>query len=189
MRTEHALISAAKKGDTNAFGELVKRYEKYVYTLAFRMMKTNEEAEEVAQDAFVKAFQSLHQFREDGKFVSWLYTIVYRESLNRLRRHNNVMVTIDEHSGLEIWPTDAKSGLEQLTATERITIVRSAINTLRPTEAAVLTLYYLEEYSLREVCQVTGLTSSNAKVVLHRGRQNLLAAIKSMNSKPISDWL
>jgi RNA polymerase sigma-70 factor (ECF subfamily) len=189
LDSEQKLILASKEGNAQAFGALVKRYEKYVFTLAIRMLKTREDAEEVAQDTFIKAFRSINQYREDGKFVSWLYTIAYRESLNKLRSVRLDVAGIDNDDFTESWESEEKTGLEVLTAKERIAIVRTALDALRPAEAAVLTLFYLDEQCLREICMITGMTESNVKVLLFRGRRNLRSVIQSMNPKPAKDWL
>ncbi len=83
--TDQYLIDKVLNGDTNAFGELVDRYQNFVFTIAIRILKVTEEAEEVAQDSFIKAFDSLSSFRGESKFSTWLYRIVYHKSLDRIK--------------------------------------------------------------------------------------------------------
>lgn len=115
----------------------MERYENYAFNLAFRMMKNREEAEEVAQDAFIKVYRSLDQFRGDSKFVSWLYTIVYREALNRLRKNDPVTVDLDDTPASGQWTSSEDNGLSMLTKDERSAMIRKALDQLKPAEAAV----------------------------------------------------
>jgi len=189
VESERALIEATRKGDNRAFRSLVERYEVYVFNLAFRMMKNREEAEEVAQDAFIKVYRSLDQFRGDSKFVSWLYTIVYREAITRLRKKAPHTLELDETPVTEEWHSTEESGLDKLNRDERSAMIREALDQLRPAEAAVLTLFYLEEQSLRETSEITGMTEANVKVLLFRGRKNLLDAMRSSHQKALNEWL
>ena len=85
--TDQYLIDKTLNGDTRAFGELVERYQAFVFTIALRIVKVREEAEEVAQDAFIKAFQSITSYRGESKFSSWLYSIAYRKALDAIRKN------------------------------------------------------------------------------------------------------
>lgn len=189
VESERSLIEATRKGDTRAFKILVERYESYAFNLAFRMVKNREEAEEVAQDAFIKVYRSLDQFRGDSKFASWLYTIVYREALNRLRKNNMATVDLEDAPVGEHWTSQEDNGLELLKKEERSAMIRRALDQLRPAEAAVLTLFYLEEMSLRETAEITDMTESNVKVLLFRGRKNLLDVMRSIHQKELNELL
>ena len=186
---DQALIAATLKGDQKAFKTLVERYERYAFNLAFRIMKVREEAEEVAQDAFVKAYRSLDKFRGDSKFVSWLYTIIYREAIDRLRRKDPMRVELEAEPAAEHWESPEDTGLDLLQQEERSALIRRALDSLRPAEAAVLTLFYLDEQSLRETADITGMTESNVKVVLFRGRKNLLEAIQQIRKTELNELL
>ena len=83
---DHILIEKVLAGDSNAFSGLIDRYKDMVYTLAIRIVKNNEDAEEVAQDSFIKAFEKLDSFKGSSKFSTWLYTIVYRTALTKVRK-------------------------------------------------------------------------------------------------------
>lgn len=189
MDADLVLIEAIKKGNTQAFRKLVQRHQDFAYTLAYRTLKDRHEAEEAAQDAFVKVYRSISSYEGSGKFTTWLYTIVYRECLNRLRKNKTYVEDIDEVREGSAHHSNEDTGLEAMEKDERKATIQAALNQLNPKESAALTLFYLEEQSLKEVSTVTGMTVSNIKVVLHRGRKNLLKVLSSMSSEPIKSWI
>jgi RNA polymerase sigma factor (sigma-70 family) len=166
------LIRQALAGRQSAFAMLVKRYESYVFTLAMRFMKNREDAHEVAQDSFLRAFRYLADFRGECKFSSWLYRIVYTTSLNRLRRQSPDIVSLDDAEPQLRYQTapDASSSMEQH---DRNTALQEAIRQLSADDSTIITLFYMYEQSLEEICQVMDLTMTNAKTKLCRARQRL----------------
>ena len=184
--TDQYLIDKTLEGDTAAFGELVDRYQNFVYTIAIRILKVCEEAEEVAQDSFIKAYDSLGTFRGDSKFSTWLYRIVYHKSLDRLKmnkRHSayeiNEEITDDSLDHIE-------NGLEYLLSNERTALIRKCIAELPEDEAAIITFYYFEEQSVREIAEVTGLTEDNIKIKLYRSRKKLFSLLENYIEPVIS---
>ena len=189
MANDHEIVRNVLKGDIRSFAILVQRYEDYAFNLAYRVVKNREEAEEVAQDAFVKAYHSLRRFQGTGKFSTWLYTIVYREAINRVRKIKRPTVDVDEvisHNGLT---ADIDSGIELLGKKERKALIKKALDIMKPMEAAVLTLFYLEEQSIREASEITGMTEANVKVCLHRGRKNLRKEIRTLTNAPFDELI
>ena len=186
---DRKLITETLRGDLKAFDSLVRRYEDYAFNLAFRMMKNREEAQEVAQDAFIKVFRSLSTYRREGKFSTWLYTIVYRESITRLRRNRPDTIDPEQVAGDEQFTSFHEDGLDLLNREERSERIRQALAQMKPVEASVLTLFYLEEQSLREIADITGMQESNIKVHLHRGRKNMYSIIKNMSGASLNEWL
>jgi len=177
-KTDQYLIDKVLNGDTNAFGALVDRYQNFVFTIAIRILKVNEEAEEVAQDSFIKAFDSLANFRGDSKFSTWLYRIVYHKSLDRIKmnkRHRtydlNEELTADTLNHIE-------NGLEVMLNTERTSIIKNSIAQLPEVDAAIISLYYFEEQSVKEIVKVTDLTEDNIKIKLYRSRKKLFSLLQ-----------
>ncbi len=172
--TDQFLIQSTLEGDVKAFAHLVKKYQDYVFTLVYRMLKTREEAEEVAQDVFIKVYKSLKDFKGEAKFTTWLYRIAYRTTLdyirkNKKREKTNVLLEEITESNL----TFSENPLESLLVEERNKYVKDCIGQLSEHDAAVITLFYFEESSIREIAQITGLTEDNVKVRLHRSRKKL----------------
>ena len=178
LTTDQQLIEQTLRGDTSAFGKLVERYQDFVFTIAFRIMKVREEAEEVAQDAFIKAYESLNSFRGESKFSSWLYSIAYRKGLDALRKNKKYKaseiiddITEGEVSGIE-------DALHYLEDEERKKAIQDCILKLSEDEATIITLYYFQDQSVREISTITGLSEDNIKVKLYRSRKKLFGYLK-----------
>lgn len=178
LTTDQQLIEQTLKGDTSSFGKLVERYQNFVFTIAFRIMKVREEAEEVAQDSFIKAYESLNSFRGESKFSSWLYSIAYRKALDALRKNKKYKaseiiddITEGEVSGIE----DALNYLED---EERKKAIQDCILKLASDEATIITLYYFQDQSVREISTITELSEDNIKVKLYRSRKKLFGLLK-----------
>jgi RNA polymerase sigma factor (sigma-70 family) len=178
LTTDQQLIEQTLKGDTSSFGKLVERYQDFVFTIAYRIMKVREEAEEVAQDSFIKAYESLNSFRGESKFSSWLYSIAYRKALDALRKNKKYKaseiiddITEGEVSGIE-------DALHYLEDEERKKAIQDCILKLSEDEAAIITLYYFQDQSVREISTITGLSEDNIKVKLYRSRKKLFGFLK-----------
>lgn len=172
--TDETLIQQALAGRQSAFAMLVNRYEKYVFTLALRFVKNREDAHEVAQDCFLRMFRYLADFRGECKFTTWLYKIVYSTSLNHLRKHNPEIRSLDDDEHpvrlKDEGTPDASRSLER---DDRNAALQRAIGMLSADDSSIITLFYLYEQSLDEICQVMDLSMTNAKTKLHRARQRL----------------
>lgn len=160
-------------GDTQAFAPLVDRYKNLVYTLALRMTKNTEEAEEAAQDTFIKAFRSLEKFKGESKFSTWLYKVAYNTCLDRLKKYKATpfAVAIDDFGTRQLSATD--NVLDALDEQERNRAVQDCLQQLPGEDAFLLTLYYFEELSLDEIAKVIGIKANNVKVKLFRCRKRL----------------
>ncbi|MCC7465467.1 MAG: RNA polymerase sigma factor [Saprospiraceae bacterium] len=172
--TDETLIQQALGGRQAAYAALVARYERYVFTLVVRLVKNREDAHEVAQDAFLRAFRYLPDFRGDARFSTWLYKIVYSTALNFLRKQNPDILSLDDDSRpvamADHGTPDVSYALE---LEDRNAALQQAIAQLSSDDAAIITLFYLYEHSLDEICQITGLSLTNAKTKLCRARQRL----------------
>lgn len=189
FQEDHLYIERTLRGNMNAYGQLIQKHEKYVFTLAMRILKNREEAEEAAQDAFMKAFHSLKTFEGKSKFTTWLYTIVYNEALGRLRKSKNHTVQLDEVEDIANGSTDYLDGLKSLQLIERKELIQRGLDAMKPAESAALTLFYLEEQSIKEIEEIMGLTGSHVKILLHRGRKSLLESIQKITKAELINLL
>jgi RNA polymerase sigma factor (sigma-70 family) len=178
-------IRLTRRGDLQAFGSLVQKHQNLVFTLAVRMLKNHEEAQEAAQDSFVKVYQCLSSFQGKSKFTTWLYRIVYNECLGRLRKTKQHFTLVDDILDKADEPSDFMDGFELMYLEERAELIKKGIQLLIPAEAVVLTLFYLEDQSVKEISTITGNTESNIKVQLFRGRKNLALAIQKLSKKEL----
>ena len=175
------IIAKVKQGDMVAFNALIDEYKTMAFTLAMKLMKNREDAEEVAQDAFVKAYKNINQFEGKSKFSTWLYTIVYNTALTRLRKKQLDMKDMDSHS-VEGLSSYAESDAEwrKLQKDERSSYIKLALDRLVSEDQVVITLFYLDEKSVVEICEITAWELSNVKVRLHRARKRLLAELEKL---------
>lgn len=175
--TDQELIEKTLRGETAAFGQLVKRYESYVFTIVIRMVKNRVLAEEVSQDTFLKAYESLSSFRGDSKFSSWLYRIAYRKALDQLRKNkkHQTMELVEDISEGKMGHLD--DALNRLETKERTAKIQACLMELPEDETALITLYYYEELSVKEIAEITKLTSDNIKIKLYRARKKLFASL------------
>ena len=137
QNTDPYLIKKALEGDSKAFGQLVQKYQAFVFTIVIRIVKVREEAEEVAQDTFIKAYESLSSFRGDSKFSSWLYSIAYRKALDALRKNKKINnlelieeITEDDTSTIE-------NALTYIEEKERKEVIQKCIKELPEQEAGM----------------------------------------------------
>lgn len=164
---DEKIIEAILKGDVDRYNLLVERYKSYVYTIAFNILKSPSDAEEVAQDAFVKAYKNLAKFKKDSKFSTWLYRIAFNSALTakrKLDRFTNVAFDNQLHS-----PADFQLSNNE-TADRRIFIAQ-AMEGLMEADRTALTLFYFDDLSLEEICVITEISLSSLKVRLHRARK------------------
>ncbi len=171
---DNELISRVLSGDQQAYAGLVSRYQSYVFTLALRMVKTREDAEEVAQDAFIKAYKYLADFKGASKFSTWLYTIVNNTAISFLRKKKVEIHSLDNEKVFEV--ADSKEsgmGANMIEQKSKMAMVNEAIAMLNPDDAQIITLFYKAEQSLEETAQILGIEINAAKVRLYRARTRL----------------
>lgn len=168
------LIEQTLAGNQAAYAELVKRHQRFVFTLAMRFSKGREDAEEIAQDCFIKAYRSLASFQKQSKFSTWLYSIVYTTAMTFLRKKRVDTDSIDDENTY-VQLENHSSGLNNDIAETRSRsyYLNQAIGQLLPDDAAIITLFYMGEQSLDEIGQALGMEANTVKVKLFRARQRL----------------
>jgi RNA polymerase sigma factor (sigma-70 family) len=186
--SDSEIISLVLKGDHNAYALLVERYKSYVFTLTFRFIKNREDAEEVSQDIFVKAYRSLADFRGTAKFSTWLYTIVNTTCITFLRKKRLDVKSLDDERTFEVADSqDSGFRANQVEQKSRLNMVNRAIAMLSPDDAEIITLFYKNEQSLEEIGQILGVQVNTAKVRLHRARTRLKEKMEKHFTEEIKD--
>jgi RNA polymerase sigma factor (sigma-70 family) len=184
------IINRVLSGDSAAYGTLVKRYQSYVFTLTLRFIQSREDAEEVAQDIFVKAYRSLADFRGTAKFTTWLYTIVYTTSVSFLRKKKMPITSIDdEQRPVYLENRDSGMNANRVEQQSKLSKLSEAIAQLSPNDATVITLFYQNEQSLEEIGKVMGIDMNTAKVRLHRARQRLKEKLTLVLKGELADMI
>ncbi|MCU0388869.1 MAG: sigma-70 family RNA polymerase sigma factor [Chitinophagaceae bacterium] len=178
--SDRDLITQVLQGNQQSFAVLVERYRNMVFTVAYRLVNNREDAEELAQSAFVKAYRSLADYRGDAKFSTWLYTIVSSLGLSFLRKKRVDTLSMS-HEKVQVVAESAGGGFSANTIEikSRVEMVQKAIGMLGPDDAQVLTLFYKGEQTLDEIGRIMGIDPNTAKVKLHRARTRLKKLIET----------
>lgn len=184
------MISQVLDGNTQVYAELVKRHQRFVFTMALRFTKNREDAEEISQDCFVKAYRALGTFKRSSKFSTWLYTITYTTAMSFLRRKRLDTLSIhDENKAFELENhiSDFNANLaEKKSAHAYLNI---AIDLLLPDDAILITLFYQGEQSLEEMGVTLGLNANAVKVKLHRARLRLKEKLQFLLKDEVKELL
>ena len=175
---DQLIIQKVLQGNTNAFASLVETYKDLVFTLALKMVKNREEAEEVSQDTFIKAYKNLSKFKGGAKFSTWLYKITYHNCLDRFKKNKKYNQTDSIESLLSFNVSSSDDILKAIEKKDRAKIMELCLEELPEEERTILWLFYYKELSLKEVIDVTQFSEANVKVKLHRGRKHLLSIVK-----------
>jgi RNA polymerase sigma factor (sigma-70 family) len=182
------LISSILHGNQTAYAELVKRYQNFVFTICLRYTSSREDAEEIAQDIFVKAYRSLSDFRGESKFSTWLYTIVNTTCISFLRKKKLDTRSLDDERVFAVADNmDGGMRANQVEQKSRIAMVNQAIQLLSPDDARLITLFYKGEQSLEEIGQILGIEPNTAKVKLHRARVRLKEKMEKNFAQEVRD--
>ena len=188
--SDQELIEEVLNGNSKAYAVLVKNHQRFVFTLALRFTKNREDAEEVAQDCFIKAYRSLGTFKQTSKFSTWLYTITYTTAMSFLRKRQVDTTSIDNDENVLQLVNNISSYnadlVEQKSANVYLNI---AINNLSPIDAAIITLFYLGEQSLEEIGLAMHMEPNTIKVKLHRARARLKEQMELLLKDEIKELL
>lgn len=172
---DHLILDKILAGEQSAYAELVNKYKSYAYTIAMRILQSRPEAEEAAQDAFIKAFNHLSGFNRESKFSTWLYRIVFNTAISYKRKTRYQFQSI-ENTVVEY----QQEGEGMLEKTDKKKYLNAAMAKLNEADRTALTLFYLEEFSLEEIAAITGMQANTAKVRIHRARQRLADELTSI---------
>ena len=186
--TDTDIIQQVLQGNQNAYATLVNRYQGYVFTIVLRYVKAREDAEEVAQDVFVKAYRSLADFKGASKFSTWLYTITTTSCITFLRKKKLEVHSLDNERVFAVADNvDSGMSANQIEQKSKVTMVNEAIKLLSPDDAQIITLFYKGEQSLEEIAQVLGKEVNAVKVQLHRARTRLKEKMQKHFSHEVKD--
>ncbi len=186
--TDNALIEQVLKGEQACFAVLVERYQNMAFTLAYRFTRNREDAEELAQSAFVKAYRSLADYRGDAKFSTWLYTIVNSLCLSFVRKKKLETLSLANEK-VQIVADGISGGFAANTieTKSKVQMVQKAISMLGDDDERVLTLFYQGEQSLDEIGKIMSIDPNTVKVKLHRARVRLKKMMETNFAEEISN--
>jgi RNA polymerase sigma-70 factor (ECF subfamily) len=174
---ERTLIERSRRGDIAAFDQLVRLYEKSVYNTAYRLAGSYDDAADIAQEAFVRAWNNLKSFRGDSAFSTWLYRIVTNVFLDdrkrkrsRPQRSLDEAIALDESNVTRQFEDDAPGPEEVAEGAERRMVLERAIQTLPEAQRIVIVLYHTQGLSYEEIAEITNLPMGTVKSKLNRAR-------------------
>jgi RNA polymerase sigma factor (sigma-70 family) len=170
-------IERVLNGDTQYFSYFVDKYKDIVYSISFKVLRNREDAEEMAQESFVKAFKSLHTFKGNAKFSTWLYRITYNNCISEARKKKLKFVSTDD---VQISDEPEDMNFDGIPAENRAKYVKKALEKLPEDEYTLILLYYFEDKSVEEIGEVTRMSESNVKVKLFRARKKLYTILNDM---------
>lgn len=188
--TDIDLIEQTLAGNQSAYADLVRRHQRFVFTLALRFAKNREDAEEIAQDCFVKAYKSLSQFQRQSKFSTWLYTIVYTTAMSSLRKKQLITSSIDdENNAMQIGSHSTDTDMINVEKKSRSFYLNQAISQLLPDDGIIITLFYNGEQSIDEIAKALGIENNSVKVKLFRARQRLKEKLEQILKHEVNELI
>jgi RNA polymerase sigma factor (sigma-70 family) len=177
------------EGNVSKFSYFIENYKNMAFSIAFRIVNNREDAEEIVQDAFLKAFKSLDKFRKDSKFSTWFYRIVVNSSLSKVRGKRPESNSIDADELDDVIVEDVESAYHSMDLSEQKKFIGDALEQLSVENRLLLTLYYLNENSIDEVTEITGIPQENVKMKLHRARNKMYAILQTTLKSEIQSLL
>jgi RNA polymerase sigma factor (sigma-70 family) len=190
QQTDLELIADTLAGNTASYALLVNRHKRFVFTMALKFVKNREDAEEVAQDCFVKAYKALGAFKQTSKFSTWLYTIAYTTAMSHLRKKRLPTDSIDEeNSHMQLQNSISSYRADGVENTSKYAYLNLAISQLLPDDATIITLFYQGEQSLEEIAETLHMESNTVKVKLHRARLRLKEKLQILLKDEVKELL
>ena len=178
-------VLQAQKGDVSAFTQLVEAYQKPVYNLCYRMLGNAEDAEDAAQETFLRAYKSIRRYDNDRPFSTWLLSISAHYCIDQIRKRRLAIVSIEDLPVPDV--PDPSFGPETATARgEEQRRIRALLEALDETDRAAVVMYYWYDFSYEEICQALSLTMSAVKSRLHRARRAMAREWMEQQPQPLA---
>jgi RNA polymerase sigma factor (sigma-70 family) len=178
MTNEYSLIDRILAGEQQLYAELVNRYKSYAYTIALKILENKPEAEEAAQDAFIKAYHHLKSFNRESKFSTWLYRIAFNTAVSYKRKRKGTFQSIEN-----VIVEYGQEGEGMLERSDKKKFINQAMSKLNEADRLALNLYYLQEFSLEEIAEITSMQANTVKVRVHRARLRLADELTTLLQK------
>jgi RNA polymerase sigma factor (sigma-70 family) len=173
-------------GDVSAYALLVAKHKNLVFSIALKILNNREDAEEIAQDCFLKAFQALNTFEKKSKFSTWLYRIVYNAAISKTRKKRLELVPMDNYVVNNYTEHHVAAEVDEIDPEEQKAMIERAMERLTDDESLLITLFYKGENSIEDISNITGLSMSNVKVRLHRIRKKLHDELALMMNRALN---
>jgi RNA polymerase sigma-70 factor (ECF subfamily) len=176
-QSDEYYIREILNGDTGSFSALVEKYQHLAFSLSMKIIGNREEAEDAAQESFIKAYNSLPFFNRKSTFRTWFFRIVYNTAISGQRAQNKPVYKIEDIRIPESELTATETTMNNFQTADRTKYLKMGLERLEPDEQVLLNLYYYDEMSMEEIAGIMGLTQSNVKVKIFRSRKHLLSEL------------
>ena len=183
FQDDNHYIERVINGDIPAYASLVEKHKNLVFSIAMKILNNREDAEEIAQDTFLKAFNSLKSFEKKSKFSTWLYRIAYNGAISRKRKKKIDVVEIDDQIMFNYSADEISTNVYQMNESEQMQLIDKALLKIPEDDNLLITLFYKSEHSIEDISYITGLTQTNVKVKLHRIRKRLYEEIQELTKR------
>ncbi len=183
LYTDIYYVERVLAGDTSCFACLLDRYSTQVHSLIVRVVQSQEDAEELTQDVFMKVYKSLSSFKGNSSFSTWLYRIAYNTAISEARKKKQEFLAIEEAQIVNISEEEIELAFGRTDNASNIRKLERALDMLAPDDRFIILLFYMEDKTVEDVSSITGLTVSNVKTKLHRIRKQLLVIINKMEEE------
>ncbi|MTI28659.1 sigma-70 family RNA polymerase sigma factor [Fulvivirga kasyanovii] len=169
------IIDKVLEGEREFYNQLIEKHKNYAFTIALNILNNREDAEEVAHDSFIKAYQNLASFNRQSKFSTWLYRIVFNTAITCKRKQKIKKESLDT-----VKYTYYESSTPEMELQDQKRFIKQALGKLPEIDRNILTLFYLKDFSLDEISEITNMSFNTAKVRLHRARKKLADEMKTI---------
>lgn len=179
---DRKIIEQVLEGDVHKYSILINKYKRMVYSIAYKILKNREDAEDTSQDIFIKVYNSLNIFGSSAKFSTWLYKISFNMTISKARKRKISISPIELNEDISPDYSETNLGLDNLIRQERKQILEQALLELNELEYLLIILYYYEEKTIEEISEISNLSKSNIKTILFRTRKKLFTFITRLSS-------
>jgi len=187
VNEETRCIKQAIQGDDHAFGILVDQYQKPVFSLCYRMLGNAKDAEDAAQESFIRAYRHLKKYDQTRSFATWLLSIASHYCIDRMRKRRLATVSMESIPAEVVADRNAPNPEKELRVNEQEALIQYLLDDLKPTDRAAVILRYWYEYSEEEIAETLDLTVSAVKSRLYRSRRSLADAWLSAEKNTITE--
>jgi RNA polymerase sigma factor (sigma-70 family) len=178
-------IRKVLEGDAHAYRYFIEKYRDMAYSLAISIVKDSSVAEEVTQDAFIKAYKALANFEQRSKFSTWLYKIVTNEALKKFKK-KSLDYTSDISQINDVEYSAINDSVNELTEQDQKYYINLVLDKMLPNDSLILKLYYLNENNIKEIIEITGFSETKIKTILHRARKRFYIELKKVLKQEIN---
>lgn len=183
LYTDQYYVKRIQEGDVNSFAFLLDKYSRQVHSLILKVVCNREDAEELAQDVFLKVYKNISSFKGDSSFSTWIYRIAYNTAISATRKRKMEYLAFEEAQIDNVSEEEVENLMGKMDTSEQVERLEKAIEQLSPDDRAIILLFYIQEKTVEDLVTITGLTTSNVKTKLFRVRKKLFVLLKEMEKE------